>query len=251
MNRCRVFFILSFWVLSASSAKAQLTGDVLSIGDSLTAGLNVTSGGLITCLPLGGAVLDPIDQPACIGGGQRNIGGWQPELSRALAVGVFNYGNSGELTSQMLNRLNAHMSRTPSQFVLIMGGTNDVIVGVSQSTILSNLEVMINFVRAAGREPIVGTLPPFLNSRFAALNPTIVSVNNQIMSIDGVRTADHYSVLVGNWGQNTSGDFVHLGPQGNSVVSQEWGRVISVALESEFNVSRLVPAIILLLLNDS
>jgi len=242
--------VLSLFMLGSASARAQIEGDVLTIGDSLTAGLVRTSRGRITCIPLGGAVIAANRQRTCIGSGQRNIGGWQPELSQSLGIGVFNYGNSGETTPEMLARLNSHLARTPSQFVLILGGTNDAIFGVPQAQTIANLSSMIDMVRNAGREPIVGTLPPLVGSVFRARNANVLRINEEIRTFENIQIADHYSLLIGSWAQNTSGDFIHLGTRGNRIVAQEWLRAINAALERDEPLT-IAPIINLLMSEDN
>ena len=238
---------LATLTLSLSSANAQLEGNVLAIGDSLTAGLARSSSRQITCASLGGAVIANNRQRTCVGGGQRNVGGWQPALSQALELDVFNYGNSGEVTSEMLARLSSHMASTSSQFVLILGGTNDALFGVPQAQTIANLKAMIELVRGAGREPIIGTLPP-LGSVFVSRNANIISINAEIRAFDNIQVADHYALLVDNWAQSTSGDFIHLGTQGNSIVAQEWQRAIRASVEPRS--AAVAPVINLLLSND-
>jgi len=237
-------------MLSLTSASAQIEGDVLTIGDSLTAGLMRGGGRPITCAALGGAVVASNRQRSCVGRGQRNVGGWQPELAVALGTGVFNYGNSGEVTSEMLARLTSHMNRTPSRFVLILGGTNDVIFGVTRAQTISNLTAMIELVRDADRVPIIGTMPPLLGGVFASRNPGVISINNEIRAFANIEVADHYSLLVTNWAQNTSGDFIHLGAQGNTIVAQEWARAINAASQPD-RPNAIAPVVSLLLSDDS
>jgi len=247
MNTVSKLLVVSALFLSITfPVHAQIEGDVIALGDSLTAGEARDSSGLITCASLGGAVI-PVDrQRICIGGGQANIGGWPPELSRALGVDVFNFGNTGELSTEILNRLSSHLASTPSQFVLILAGTNDVLFGmVSQARTIANLKAMIRLARDAGREPIIGTLPPLLFSVLASRNPNILSINNEIRAFDDVQVADLYSVLVDDWAENTSGDFIHLGVRGNSVVAKEWFRAIKASQRSF-----VIAPIIDLLLSD-
>ena len=102
-------------------------------------------------------------------------------------------------------------------------------------------------VREAGRIPIIGTLPPLLFSSVASRNATVLSINAEIRAFEDIEVADHYSVLVSEWPENTSGDFIHLGARGNSIVAQEWLRAIEAtqAVDAAF-----LPPIINLLLAD-
>jgi len=222
--------------------------DILTIGDSLTAGLARSSGGVITCAALGGAVIAPDRQGTCKGNGQRNIGGWQPELANLTAVNVFNFGNSGELSAQILARLDREMNARDSGFVLILAGTNDAIRGPSVDVIAANLSSMVARVSARGRTPVIGTLPPLLGGRFAAVNARVIAINNKIKQLEGVEIADHYAALLERWSSNTSGDFIHLGVNGNTIVAREWADAIRRSLvEPTKPAAALVPTINLVL----
>ena len=102
---------------------------VISIGDSLTAGLSVTLGGTVRCAAQGNRLLSVTTQNQCRGNGVANVGGWQPSLSQRLSTSIFNNGNSGELTPTISARLGPLLATQPSTHVLIMTGTNDAIRG--------------------------------------------------------------------------------------------------------------------------
>lgn len=217
----------SVLLFSTSAAFAQTSSnDILTIGDSITAGLARDISGPITCAALGGIVVASNNQRSCRGDGRQGVGGWQPSLRNLTGVNVFNYGSSGELTFEMEARLDDHLRQRDSQFVLIMGGTNDVIGRRSTSLIIGNLQRMINLVKAEGRTPIIGTIPPLLFGRFNDRNGRVIELNNAIKALPDVAVADHYAALLGNWPNNTSGDFIHLGPTGNGVVAQVWFEAI-------------------------
>jgi len=224
--------LIAFWLglIVSTTTQAQTDNpDILTVGDSITAGLFRSSGGVITCAALGGAVIAADRQRTCRGNGQEGVGGWQPRLKALTGVRVYNYGNSGETTAEMVARFASHLSARASGYVLIMGGTNDVISGVPTATIIANLTSMINAAKADGRIPIVGTIPPLLQGQFANRNNAVLQLNAAISNIADVRIADHYMALVGNWAANTSGDFIHLGVAGNNAVAQGWFDAINQA----------------------
>lgn len=107
---------------------------------------------------------------------------------------------------------------------------------------------MIELVRDAGREPIIGTLPPLLGGIRSSKNANIILVNEQIKAFKDIPVADHYSVLIDDWPQNTSGDFLHLGTLGNQIVAEEWERALKSTQKP--TVVGILPAINLLLLVD-
>ena len=215
--------------LGSASAQQNTSNDILTMGNSITAGLSGTAGGTIRCAALGNIIIAADNQPSCRGNGQQNVGGWQPILRSLTGSNTFNFGNSSEITAQMANRLPAALSARPSKYVLILGGTNDVIRNRSISESIANIQRMIDASRAANRIPIVGTIPPLLLGRFASINSRVLALNAAINAIDGVEIADHYEVLVTNWGAHNSGDTIHLGPSGNQIVAQVWAAAIERA----------------------
>ncbi len=237
-------------LLVSLNLKAQVTGDVISIGNSLTAGLQGDSRGVITCAAQGNRVVRADDQPSCRGNGVDGVGGWQPRLKSLLEVRVYNYGNSSEVTSQMAARLPGHMTSRSSQFVLIMGGTNDVIRGVSRSTIIANLSTMVRAAYSDGRVPIVATVPPLIGGRFNSSNGGIIQLNAEILTMTNdfpeLVVADMYSLLEPNWAQNNSGDTIHLGALGNQIVADAWLAAIQKAVTPEPSVD-ITPILQLLL----
>lgn len=251
----RLFTVFALSLVSmvvSANANGQISGDVITIGNSLTAGLQGNSSGVITCAAQGNRVVPADDQPSCRGNGVDGVGGWQPRLKSRLGVRVFNYGNSSETTGQMAARLPSHISSRSGQFVLIMGGTNDVIRGVPRSTIIANLSNMIQASYNAGRIPVVATVPPLIGGRFNSSNGGIVRLNSEILALTNafpdLIVADMYSLLEPNWSQNNSGDTIHLGTIGNQIVADAWFDAIEKALEpdSKFDMTPILQ----LLLDD-
>lgn len=238
-----ITFLLSLVVSTTGHAQAS-NPDILTVGDSITAGLARSAGGVITCAALGGAVLAANLQGLCKGNGQQGVGGWQPRLTTLTGERLYNYGNTGETTAAIESRFTSHLATRASGYVLIMGGTNDVIFGVPTATIIANLVKMINAAKADGRIPIVGTIPPLLQGQFANRDNAVVQLNMAIKNIADVTIADHYQALVGNWSANTSGDFIHLGTAGNNVVAQTWFDAINEQAEQDVIIAPIINLIV-------
>jgi lysophospholipase L1-like esterase len=92
---------------------------------------------------------------------------------------VVNRGVGGETTSSGVGRFGSVLNADHPGYVLIMEGTNDVDRGTPPSTILANLESMVNQAEANRTVPVLGTIPPnFRNDRnaqalIAQTNPMI------------------------------------------------------------------------------
>ena len=199
---------------------------VTALGDSLTAGLTNDGGGRITCLALNGVSIAADAQRTCLGGGRANRGGWQPALSSLVNSDIYNFGNTDETTDEILSRSAQNIASRNSSIVLILGGTNDVIRNVPRSTIINNLQGIINNVIAAGQRPIIGTIPPLVGSRFANRSSALLALNEDIRNLESVEVVDLYDALIDNWAQHNSGDFIHLGTSGNQVVAESWAEKI-------------------------
>jgi len=213
--------------LTLSQISAAFAGsDVTSLGDSLTAGLANDGRGRITCLALNGITIAADAQRTCRGNGLVNIGGWQPLLSTLNNSDIFNFGNTDETSDEILARSARDIAARQSDTVLILAGTNDVIRNVPIAQIVQNLILIIDNVIASGRRPIIGTIPPLVGSRFASRNSAVLALNDEIRNLENVDVADHYNALIGNWTQHNSGDFIHFGPTGNSIVAEVWVQAI-------------------------
>ena len=122
-----------------ANAQQNTSTDILTMGDSITAGLAGNQFGVIRCAALGGSIVAASNQRSCRGNGQQNVGGWQPILRNLTGSNTFNFGNSGELTIEMVNRFQSALAQRPSKYVLILGGTNDVIRNVPRSQTIANI----------------------------------------------------------------------------------------------------------------
>lgn len=233
--------VLIFSLVSLS-ASAQV--DYLALGDSLTAGLFSDGRGLRTCAAQGDIFVAIDNQRSCRGNGLANVGGWQPELSASLGQSVFNFGNTDETTIEILGRVIPTLNSREADTVLLMAGTNDVIRDVPISEIVFNLEATIANIKSRNREVVIATIPPLLGSSFAAKNAGVLLLNEEIRKFNDVIIADQYNALVSDWDSNNSGDFIHLGTLGNSVVAKTWLDAINGEGDKPIN---LVPIIDLLL----
>lgn len=78
------------------------------------------------------------------------------------AFKMVNKGNPGEQTSGGLGRIDSVLERYPSDFMLLMEGTNDIFFGVSFGTIQANLKQMALRAAAHGTTPVLATIIPTL-----------------------------------------------------------------------------------------
>jgi len=240
-----VFFALTLFNITVY-AQENMNTDILTMGDSITAGLAGDGSGVIRCASLGGSIVAADNQRSCRGNGQQNVGGWQPTLNSLTGSNTFNFGNSGETTAEMVRRFQTTLTSRRSKYVLILGGTNDVIANVSTAQILENIQTMVSQSRAANRVPVVGTIPPLLLGRFDSINNRVIELNTAIKNLNDIEIVDHYTALVDGWGVNNSGDTIHLSLLGNQLVAEGWAGAINQLNAPETN-TVVVPAVTLLL----
>jgi lysophospholipase L1-like esterase len=75
-----------------------------------------------------------------------------------------NFGRFGNTTAQMLERLTPLTSGRRYAQVVILGGTNDILLRIPQQVTLRNLRIMATQVERAGAEPILCEIPPIFHS---------------------------------------------------------------------------------------
>ncbi len=72
----------------------------------------------------------------------------------------YNRGISGQITGQMLGRTKPDVTDLRASAVVVLGGTNDLARGVSDTTIRSNLEAIGMLAESAGVLPIMASILP-------------------------------------------------------------------------------------------
>ena len=134
-----------------------------------------------------------------------------------------NLGVRGETTAQMLERFPRQISAAEYREVVILGGTNDTLLGLDPALTLGNLGRMVDLASAAGVRPALGEIPPIYKERgryFAAV---------QVLNAGIVRLAAQRNVTVIDYARALGGrpdvysDGVHLKRRGYA--RMEWALV--------------------------
>ena len=254
-NIISLFFVALTFVSPASQAVNSV--DIITYGDSLTAGLSRTAAEVVTC-PVGvnmelGRFGDD-NRQVCYGDGVINRGGYQPGLASLLlndgvAPIIANYGFSGIRSDQMIPLLNGVVASRPhAQYVIIMAGANDAIMSVSVSTLLSNLSVMISQVQSYGLIPVIATVTP--NARASAFERKTKQYSAAIRSYaasNNILLADSRAALEGGWESNNSGDGLHLSAAGNGILAGLFHSTLNLQTSRKVTLSPIIN----LLLSDN
>jgi len=86
---------------------------------------------------------------------------WSDLLSKDLDLEIINSGISGDTTAGMLARFKAMVIDHKPSHVIIMGGTNDLALNLSDEQILGNILAMTRYARQNAIESIIGIPTPF------------------------------------------------------------------------------------------
>ena len=211
----QLFLFFQLFFMSSAKAEEQL---IISFGDSTTEG-------------------------EC-----REVCNGYPELlSRIInrPAKILNAGKGGEMTHNGITRLRTILAGdytsylacnntdehdgTRADFVLIMEGANDIIAGISPSTVKFNLEIMINETRAAFVTPIVATITANTRDGFGGCNGPIIGPYNQairdLAREKNVLLADQCNATDSTW-SSLSCDGLHPNLSGDQRLVATWLSVL-------------------------
>jgi len=99
---------------------------------------------------------------------------------KGLNFQIHNKGVSGELTGEMLVRFNTGVLSLKPNFVIILGGTNDIGWGLSPNEVFNNLTQMYEAASKSEIETIACSVPSILG--YDSLIPPRLTLNEMIRS---------------------------------------------------------------------
>jgi lysophospholipase L1-like esterase len=181
---------------------------IVALGDSLTEGFQM---GLDFSLPI---------QSTPYTDHLRNLA--QEHLDKLMAevnLGIVNEGVCGDCTSDMLMRLQRDVLTRQPDYVIVLGGTNDVGLGISPAQVFSNLKTIYDVVEDNGISPLACTIPSILG--FDENIPLRLQLNDMIRGEAERRTMpliDFFEVTSdpenGRLLEKYSSDGLHLNAEG-------------------------------------
>jgi lysophospholipase L1-like esterase len=132
--------------------------DLAMMGDSITSGYPTTI-----------SYIDPYNLADVTGAS------YPFKLAHALGYTYQNMGIGGQRTDQMASRFASDIVALSPRIVVIMGGVNDVLQGItSNATIIANITSMLNAAHAAGIAIILIGVTPFININYVSATPTML-----------------------------------------------------------------------------
>jgi lysophospholipase L1-like esterase len=141
---------------------------------------------------------------------------------------LHNAGVPGDVTSQMLSRIDKDVFAYKPNAVFILGGTNDLGHRISQNTTIANLRAIINEARAKNVRVFLITIPPedsAMAARIDSLNAAITHLGN-IYRIVVINIHDPLSTSAGAYVPKYTSDGLHFSNLGAQVVANTINRRI-------------------------
>lgn len=194
-----------------TASKPAAVPGLVALGDSITIGMNSTTGAADSWPTYAGAI------------------------SKQKLRLIRNSGVGGNTTAQMLARFTADVSAHAPKMVSLLAGSNDLMQSVPVTTTRANYRQIIANIRAIGAEPIILTVPP------RAGGEALVTDHNRwlagLAAIEGIRLVDMYTVLANGtaWKPGfNSGDGIHPSRAGYAAMGAEFDRIITPDLSVPF-----------------
>jgi len=149
---------------------------------------------------------------------------------------IHNEGRCGQVSMEILRRLNNILSNFNYDLVIFWAGANDIALGYTMSRIWENLWQAYQLSVKKSNAFMLVTIPPM---NWPGINANIVQLNEKIRNnsnIDTYKYADAYSALVlekkcllnPNY---DAGDGVHLSIDGYEQVGQEIFRIAILSIQ--------------------
>jgi lysophospholipase L1-like esterase len=142
-----------------------------------------------------------------------------------MNVKVMNRGVCGDLTSGMLERFSANVVAEEADYVIILGGTNDIGWRMDSATIAHNLSSMYDAALNEGIGPVACAIPSILG--FDELIPPRIQLNNMIRAEANQRGMPYVDLFTATADPHThrlseeySADGLHLNGRGYQRVGQ-------------------------------
>ncbi|SKC86328.1 GDSL-type esterase/lipase family protein [Maledivibacter halophilus] len=111
---------------------------------------------------------------------------WTKLMENKYDIKVLNKGINGDSTGGMLSRFYRDVVDNKPFYVLIMGGANDLIMGVPLNIIRSNISTMVHQSYGNNIIPIIGTQPltePYMAQKYWSSITNFERVNKELLKL--------------------------------------------------------------------
>ncbi|MNS68861.1 multifunctional acyl-CoA thioesterase I and protease I and lysophospholipase L1 [compost metagenome] len=133
-----------------------------------------------------------------------------------------NAGVRGDTTTTALARIDGVLTAHPSaRFVGLAFGTNDVWGRMTVAQFRTNMQALIDRVKAAGRTPVLATIPYSPESELASL-PTYNQVLRELEAANGLPSGPDLYALTQADEALIMADGVHMTPVGSQAIQRAW-----------------------------
>jgi lysophospholipase L1-like esterase len=151
--------------------------------------------------------------------GDKRVAFLGDSITQGWAYPAANFGIFGNTTQQMMERDAAVLAGHGYAKVIILGGTNDVLLGIEPEITVSNLEKIALAVQGPGAEPVLCEIPPIFHSLKVDdtkdYSNDVNRLNGQIARLAAEhrwRLVDYYDPL--RYHPHVSSDGVHMKRRG-------------------------------------
>jgi lysophospholipase L1-like esterase len=135
-------------------------------------------------------------------------------ITQGWSLPRVNLGIHGQTTAQMLERFPRQVLGHGYRSVIILGGTNDVLLKISPDITIANLSQMVDIAKNANIEPTICEIPPiFLTDR--DYKTQIDELNRRIVDLAAkqhIKLVDYFDAIDHHPGYSSDG--VHLKRRG-------------------------------------
>jgi lysophospholipase L1-like esterase len=136
-------------------------------------------------------------------------------ITEAWYYPTVNFGVHGNTTTEMLDRFDRLIPGHGYNTVVILGGTNDILLSIDPRTTIQNLEKLAERTIQQHAEPILCEVPPIFHCcNYGATknyDPQVLDLNRRIVQLAAIhhwRVVDYYTPLASH--PSYSSDGVHM-----------------------------------------
>lgn len=168
------------------------------------------------------------------GYGVSRVERWTEILKEKVKLKIINKGVNGDTTAGMLSRSFKDVIRNDPDYVIIMAGTNDLLMGRSLVNVEENVESLYREMKSNDITPIIGIQPQIIGRiaekywetgiDYDNVNENIAEYRHWVMgSINGVKYADFYGVIRSGCKNGAEEDYyvdgLHLSAKGHKLIA--------------------------------